>query len=149
MLSQLEVKEGKQGQPLQRGQIWIAPGDHHMTVTRKGSEFVLGLNDSAPENSCRPAVDVLFRSVAQSYGPNVLAVVLTGMGADGTRGASDIHGAGGQVIVQDESSSVVWGMPGSVVAANLADRVYPLDGIGAELVRRVSMRRPLAMAAHP
>ncbi|HLX84020.1 MAG TPA: chemotaxis response regulator protein-glutamate methylesterase [Terriglobales bacterium] len=152
MLSPLEVKEGKQGQRLQRGQIWIAPGDHHMTVTRKGTEFVLGLNDSPPENSCRPAVDVLFRSVAQSYGPNVLAVVLTGMGSDGTRGASDIHGAGGQVIVQDEASSVVWGMPGSVVAANLADRIYPLGGIGAELVRRVSIRRSLAMAAmaaHP
>jgi hypothetical protein len=102
----------------------------------------------APENSCRPAVDVLFRSVAQCYGVNVLAVVLTGMGADGTGGSAVIRQAGGQVIVQDEASSVVWGMPGSVVAAQLADQIYPLDGIGSEMVRRVSVRRHLASAVH-
>jgi two-component system, chemotaxis family, protein-glutamate methylesterase/glutaminase len=148
-LSPLEVQEGKAGQKLQRGQVWVAPGDHHMTVARKGTEFVLGINHDPPENSCRPAVDVLFRSVAQTYGANVLAVVLTGMGADGTRGSAVIREAGGEVIVQDEASSVVWGMPGSVVAANLADRIYPLAGIGAEVVRRVSMRRALATAGRP
>jgi two-component system, chemotaxis family, protein-glutamate methylesterase/glutaminase len=148
-LARLQVQEGKEGQQLQRGQVWIAPGDHHMTVARKGAEFVLGLNHDPHENSCRPAVDVLFRSVAQSYGANVLAVVLTGMGADGTRGSAVIREAGGEVIVQDEASSVVWGMPGSVVAANLADRIYPLDGMGPEVVRRVSMRRAFASAARP
>ncbi len=148
-LARLQVQEGKEGQQLQRGQVWIAPGDHHMTVARKGAEFVLGLNHDPQENSCRPAVDVLFRSVAQSYGANVLAVVLTGMGADGTRGSAVIREAGGEVIVQDEASSVVWGMPGSVVAANLADRIYPLDGMGPEVVRRVSMRRAFASAARP
>ena len=148
-LSPLEVQEGKAGQKLQRGQVWFAPGDHHMTVARKGAEFVLGINHDPPENSCRPAVDVLFRSAAQTYGANVLAVVLTGMGADGTRGSAVIREAGGEVIVQDEASSVVWGMPGSVVAANLADHIYPLAGIGAEIVRRVSMRRALAMAGRP
>ncbi len=146
-LARLEVGEGAEGQKLQPGQVWIAPGDHHMTVARKGTEFVLGLNHDPQENSCRPAVDVLFRSVAQSYGANVLAVVLTGMGADGTRGSSDIRKAGGEVIVQDEASSVVWGMPGSVVAARLSDRIYPLDSIGPEVVRRVSMRRASAIAA--
>ena len=146
-LARLEVGEGKEGEKLQRGQVWIAPGDQHMTVVRKGTEFVLGLNRDPQENSCRPAVDVLFRSVAQTYGANVLAVVLTGMGADGTRGSSDIRKAGGEVIVQDEASSVVWGMPGSVVAASLTDRIYPLDGIGPEVVRRVSMRRASAIAA--
>jgi two-component system, chemotaxis family, protein-glutamate methylesterase/glutaminase len=148
-LARLEVREGKVGQKLERGQVWIAPGDHHMTVARKGAEFVLGLNQDPQENSCRPAVDVLFRSVAQTYGANVLGVVLTGMGADGTRGSSDIREAGGEVIVQDEASSVVWGMPGSVVAASLADRIYPLGGIAPEVVRRVSMRRALATAARP
>lgn len=146
-LARLAVGEGKEGQKLQPGQVWIAPGDHHMTVVRRGTEFVLGLNHDPQENSCRPAVDVLFRSVAQSYGANVLAVVLTGMGADGTRGSSDIRKAGGEVIVQDEASSVVWGMPGSVVAARLSDCMYPLDSIGSEVVRRVSMRRASAIAA--
>jgi two-component system chemotaxis response regulator CheB len=147
-LAPLKVQEGKEGQRLQRGQIWIAPGGQHMTVDRKGTEFVLGLNHDAQENSCRPAVDVLFRSVAQTYGANVLAVVLTGMGTDGTRGSAVIREAGGEVIVQDEASSVIWGMPGSVVAASLADRIYALAGIGPEVVRRVSVRRALATAGH-
>jgi two-component system, chemotaxis family, protein-glutamate methylesterase/glutaminase len=146
-VSRLDVREGKEAQRLQRGQIWIAPGDYHMTVVRKGMEFVLGINRAPAENSCRPAVDVLFRSAAQTYGASVLAVVLTGMGADGTRGSAFIHNAGGEVIVQDEASSVVWGMPGSVVGANLADRIFPLAGIAAELVRRVSVRRGIAVAA--
>ena len=148
-LARLEVQEGNAGQKLQRGQVWIAPGDHHMTVIRKGTEFVLGINHDPQENSCRPAVDVLFRSVAQTYGANALAVVLTGMGADGTRGSADIREAGGEVIAQDEASSVVWGMPGNVVAANLADHIYPLGGIAPEVVRRVSMRRAFATAARP
>ena len=146
-LSRLQVREGKAGERLQRGQVWIAPGDHHMTVERNATEIVLGINHDAQENSCRPAVDVLFRSLAQTCGANVLAVVLTGMGADGTRGSADIREAGGEVIVQDEASSVVWGMPGSVVAASLAHRIYPLAEMGAEVVRRVSTRRGLASAA--
>lgn len=146
-LSRLEVREGKEGEKLRRGQVWIAPGDYHMTVARKGPEMVLGLNHDAQENSCRPAVDVLFRSVARTCGANVLGVVLTGMGADGTRGSSQIREAGGEVFVQDEASSVVWGMPGSIVAANLADRIYPLAGMAPEVVRRVWTRRVLASAA--
>jgi two-component system chemotaxis response regulator CheB len=147
-LGRLQVQEGEVGRKLLRGQVWIAPGDRHMTVARHGTNLVLGINHDPPENSCRPAVDVLFRSVAHVYGPNVLAVVLTGMGADGTRGSAAIRDAGGEVIVQDEASSVVWGMPGSVVAASLTDRVVPLGEIAAELVRRVSLRRTLAGAAH-
>jgi two-component system chemotaxis response regulator CheB len=147
VLSRLEVREGREGQKLQRGEVWIAPGDQHMTVARKETEVVLGINHDEQENSCRPAVDVLFRSVARAYGGNVLGVVLTGMGADGTRGSAEIRGAGGEIIVQDEATSVVWGMPGSVVAANLADHIYPLQGIAAEVVRRVSLRRAFAGAA--
>ena len=148
-LSRLEVQEGREGQQLRRGQVWIAPGDLHMTVARKGTEFLLGINHDPQENSCRPAVDVLFRSVAQTYGANVLAVVLTGMGTDGTLGAAVIRESGGEVIAQDEASSAVWGMPGNVVAASLADRIVPLSGIVPELVRRVSMRRVIASAARP
>jgi two-component system chemotaxis response regulator CheB len=146
VLAHLHVQEGKAGQKLQRGEVWIAPGDNHMTVARKGADVVLGLNHDPQENSCRPAVDVLFRSAAQTCGANVLAVVLTGMGADGTRGSAAIREAGGEVIAQDEASSVVWGMPGSVVAASLADGIFPLGGIAPELVRRVSMRRAAAAA---
>lgn len=147
-LAPLNVQEGKEGQKLQRGQIWIAPGDNHMTVARRGAEIVLGINHDAQENSCRPAVDVLFRSAARTYGANVLAVVLTGMGSDGTRGSAAIREAGGEVIAQDEASSVVWGMPGSVVTASLADGVYALSSIAPELVRRVSLRGVSAAAHH-
>jgi two-component system, chemotaxis family, protein-glutamate methylesterase/glutaminase len=145
--ARLEVQEGQEGGKVERGRIWIAPGDRHMTVARKGTDVLVALKQDPPENSCRPAVDVLFRSVAQTYGANALAVVLTGMGSDGTCGAQAIRDAGGEVIVQDEASSVVWGMPGSVVAANLADRIYPLGNMVPEVVRRVTFRRALANAA--
>jgi two-component system, chemotaxis family, protein-glutamate methylesterase/glutaminase len=147
-LSQLLVQEAQAGQALEKGQVWIAPGDFHMTVSRQATKSMLGLNQDPPENSCRPAADVLFRSAAQNFRENVLAVVLTGMGSDGTLGAAAIRKAGGGVIVQDEASSVVWGMPGSVVAAKLADRVCPLNAVVPEILRRVSFRRGLAGAAH-
>jgi len=146
-VTSLHVQEAAAGQALKKGQVWIAPGDYHMTIARKGIDCVIDLNQDAHENSCRPAADVLFRSLPQAFGENVLAVVLTGMGADGTRGSAAIRQAGGSIIVQDEASSVVWGMPGSVVAANLADRICPLDGIVPEIVRRASFRRTQASAA--
>ena len=93
------------------------------------------IHQERPENSCRPAVDVLFRSVAQVYGRHVLAVVMTGMGQDGLRGCEHIRDAGGQIIVQDEASSVVWGMPGFVVRAGLADQILPLSALGPEIIR--------------
>jgi two-component system, chemotaxis family, protein-glutamate methylesterase/glutaminase len=142
--ARLKVQEGQEGNKVESGQVWIAPGDQHMTVARKGGDVVLALRQDPPENSCRPAVDVLFRSVAQIYGANALAVVLTGMGSDGTRGARAIRDAGGVVIVQDEATSVVWGMPGSVVAASLADRICPLTTIVPEVFRRVTFRRRAA-----
>ena len=146
-LSPLQVQEGREGQVLGKGQAWVAPGGYHMTVSREGTKFVLGLNQEPQENSCRPAADALFRSVARSVKENTLAVVLTGMGADGTRGSGAIREAGGAVIVQDEASSVVWGMPGSVVAAKLADKICPLDGIVPEIMRRVAFRRTVTSAA--
>lgn len=143
-LSKLRVQEARDGEKLERGQVRIAPGDYHMVVSREGLNPRIGLNKNAPENSCRPAVDSLFRSLAVSFGPHVLAVVLTGMGCDGTRGAEAIRQAGGSVIVQDEGSSVVWGMPGSIVSAGLASKICPLDGIAAEALRRTA---PLKAAA--
>jgi two-component system chemotaxis response regulator CheB len=139
--SAIPVKEGSAGATLLPGHAWIAPGNFHMKVIRAGVEWRLSLNQAPPENSCRPAVDVLFRSVAAAYGPNVLGVVMTGMGSDGVLGARDIRDAGGEVIIQDEDSSVVWGMPGLVHASGLDDAVYPLDQLAAEITRRVQHRR--------
>jgi two-component system chemotaxis response regulator CheB len=139
--SAIPVEEGSAGVVLSPGRAWIAPGNFHMQVIRAGVEWRLNLNQAPPENSCRPAVDVLFRSVAQAYGADVLGVVMTGMGADGVRGAQDIREAGGEVIVQDEASAVVWGMPGLVYAAGQADAICPLDRLAEEITRRVLQSR--------
>ena len=108
-----------------------------MKVVRAGVSWQLDLNQASPENSCRPAVDVLFRSVAAVCGENVLAVVMTGMGSDGVLGAGQIRAAGGDVIIQDEASSVVWGMPGLVHASGLDDAAFPVDQLASEITRRV------------
>jgi two-component system, chemotaxis family, protein-glutamate methylesterase/glutaminase len=135
--SAIPVEEGVADGDLAPGRAWIAPGNFHMVVKRIGARRRLELNQDAPQNSCRPAVDVLFRSVAAAYGPNVLGVVMTGMGADGVLGSQAIREAGGEVIIQDEASSVVWGMPGLVHEAGQDDGVYPLNHLAAEITRRV------------
>lgn len=137
----LQVREGTPNTVLQPGHAWVAPGDYHMMVARAEAGVRIHTHQAPPENSCRPAVDVLFRSVAATYGPGALAVVLTGMGRDGLRGCEAIHEAGGQVLVQDEASSVVWGMPGFVARADLADAVLPLDQLAPEVERRVKIGR--------
>lgn len=134
LLTPLLVLEAKAGNRLGRGQVWIAPGDYHMTVARQGSEVVLATNQQPAEQGCRPSVDVLFRSLAETFGARVLAVVLTGMGSDGSKGAQAVRDAGGEVFVQDEETSVIWGMPGRVVAAGLANRICPLRNIASEIV---------------
>jgi|SRR5271154_1275214 len=139
--SEITVQEGSAGVVLSPGHAWIAPGNFHMMVRRAGIGSRLDLNQDPPENSCRPAVDVLFRSVAEVYGANVLGVVMTGMGSDGVIGAQRIRERGGEVIIQDEASSVVWGMPGLVQASGQADAVYPLDQLGQEITRRVLQSR--------
>jgi two-component system chemotaxis response regulator CheB len=139
--SVIAVAEGSAGVVLSPGHAWIAPGNFHMKVIRAGVDWRLNLNQGPQENSCRPAVDVLFRSVAAAYGANVLGVVMTGMGSDGVLGAQDIRQAGGDIIIQDEASSVVWGMPGLVHASRLDDAAYPLDQLAAEITRRVVQSR--------
>jgi len=149
-LAKLDVREGVEGKSPQPGEVWVAPGDYHMTLVRKGTNIVIALNQDPPENCCRPAVDVMFRSVAQVYGANVLGVVLTGMGSDGTAGARAIREMGGEIFAQDQTSSVVWGMPGSVVAAQQADRICPLQSMAGEVVARVmSNRRTMSAQASP
>lgn len=139
---QLGVHEATAGARLQPGHVYIAPGDFHMVVRRTGVDVELMLNQEPHENSCRPAVDVLFRSVVEVYGPATLGVILTGMGQDGLQGCERIRQAGGQIIVQDEESSVVWGMPGQVFKAGLADKTLPLNQIASEVVSRIQKRRP-------
>jgi two-component system chemotaxis response regulator CheB len=134
--SELAIHEGIGGTALKPGTVWIAPGDNHMIVEGAPWNARIKMNQDPPENSCRPAVDVLFRSTAKVFGSGTLAVVLTGMGADGTRGCEAIQAAGGQVLAQDRESSVVWGMPGSVVNAGLADEVVPLDRMAEAICRR-------------
>jgi two-component system chemotaxis response regulator CheB len=129
---------------LQAGHAYLAPGDYHMVVVRVGLQVRTLVHQDPPEHSCRPAADVLFRSVAKAYGHNTLAVILTGMGQDGLRGCEAIREAGGQVLAQDEATSVVWGMPGYVARAGLADRVLPISLIGDEIVRRVRQSRALS-----
>ncbi len=140
--SAIEVQEGVAGMALAPGMAWIAPGDSHMVVKQQYDAVQLGLHQSPPENSCRPAVDVLFRSVARVYGAHTLAVVMTGMGKDGLRGCEEIRSRGGQVIVQDRASSVVWGMPGHVAEAGLADMILPLGQLGPEILRRTQKGQP-------
>jgi two-component system chemotaxis response regulator CheB len=112
-----------------------------MMAVRDGTSVRTLLHQDPPENSCRPAVDVLFRSVAKVFGPHALAVVLTGMGQDGLRGCEHIREAGGRIVAQDEATSVVWGMPGAVARAGLAERILPLSLIAEEIVRRVQPQR--------
>jgi two-component system chemotaxis response regulator CheB len=132
------VVEATNDMPVKPGTIYIAPGDFHMEIQRRGTEVIIRLNTGPPENFCRPAVDPLFRSVARTYGGATLAVVLTGMGQDGKRGAETLRAAGAEVIVQDEATSVVWGMPGAIAGAGLANAVLPLDEIAQHVLTRVT-----------
>ncbi|HSB54414.1 MAG TPA: chemotaxis-specific protein-glutamate methyltransferase CheB [Gemmatimonadales bacterium] len=132
-----EATEARQGDILAPDRIWIAPGDRHLYVERSREGIRLQTSSAPPENSCRPAVDVLFRSLAEVFGDGTLAVVLTGMGQDGMLGAERVVRMGGRVLAQDEASSVVWGMPGAVARAGLADRVLPLTDLPAEIAARV------------
>jgi two-component system chemotaxis response regulator CheB len=129
------AREARDGEVLGPGMIRIAPGGRHMRVARRDSKPVVALDDEPPVNFCKPAVDPLFSSAAAVWGGASLAVVLTGMGFDGTRGAADIVSRRGSVIAQDEATSVVWGMPGSVAHAGLCSAVLPIERIAATIVR--------------
>lgn len=143
-----QVNEGRDGAAVVPGQVLVAPGDYHMVVSRDGARVVTRLNQDAKVHSCRPAADVLFRSAVDIYGGKLLAVVLTGMGSDGADGCALIRDAGGCVIAQDEATSAVWGMPGTVVKRGLADEVLPLDHVAAAVSALACGRpRPAASGA--
>ncbi|MBB2945840.1 two-component system chemotaxis response regulator CheB [Actinoplanes lutulentus] len=142
----LRVLEAGEGMELAAGTVYIAPGDRHLVFLRRGTATLTQLSGAPQENSCRPAVDVMFRSVASLYGASAFAAVLTGMGQDGRSGAKVLRDSGAEVLAQDEASSVVWGMPGAVVGAGLADEVLPLDRIAGALLNRVRVGRSPAVA---
>jgi two-component system chemotaxis response regulator CheB len=137
----VRVVEAAGGETLEPGTVYIAPGDFHLELQQRGAAVVTRLQQGPPENFCRPAVDVLFRSAATVYGGDVLGVVLTGMGADGRRGSEQLVARGSSVIVQDEATSVVWGMPGAVAGAGLAEEVLALDDLGPATLQRLSAYR--------
>ena len=131
----MDVLEAQDGDAVEPGRAYLAPGGRHMEVVRTDAIARLRITDEPPENSCRPAADVLFRSAAKIYGGGLLGVVLTGMGSDGLKGCEAIRARGGNILAQDEATSVVWGMPGAVANAGLADSILPLADIPGEIVR--------------
>lgn len=131
------VVEATDGAPLASARVFIAPGGRHLVVRGTAAAPVTGLTDAPPENGCRPSADVLFRSVAAVFGREVLGLILTGMGRDGTAGLQAICRAGGYIVAQDEASSIVWGMPGSAVQAGVVDEVRPLDEIASAIAAAV------------
>jgi two-component system chemotaxis response regulator CheB len=134
-MCRLPVEEASQGALVGAGKILIAPGDFHLKIVSERGAAHVCLDQSPPQNSCRPAVDAMFTSIGEVFGGAVIAVVLTGMGQDGLRGAEILRAQGASILAQDEASSVVWGMPGAVVNAGLADRVLPLDQVIPEILR--------------
>lgn len=138
--SKIGIEEAREGQEVRAGVALIAPGNYHMRVKRRGTLVNVALDQEPAENSCRPAVDVLFRSVAEVWGGNVLAAVLTGMGRDGLNGAQLLKNQGAWLLAQDEASSVVWGMPGAVTQAGLADEVVDIQQVVPAILKRSGYR---------
>jgi two-component system chemotaxis response regulator CheB len=137
----LRVREASSGETVQGGCIRIAPGGFHLEVQRQAGDLRLAVHEGPMENSCRPSVDPLFRSAARACGAGTLGVVMTGMGRDGLGGSREVRAAGGVVLAQDAVSSAIWGMPGAVVEAGVADAVLPPADLGSEIVRRVQALR--------
>ena len=140
----LPAYEASDGVIVNGGSIYVAPGDHHLEVVRQGEHVVTRIHQGPHENSCRPSADVMFRSLAAVYGPQVLAIVMTGMGNDGKKGCEHLKSLGASVLAQDEDSSIVWGMPRAVVSAGIADEVLTPLEIAERINRIVKSREPEA-----
>jgi two-component system chemotaxis response regulator CheB len=138
--SGLPAAEGKDGELLKPGHVYVAPGGMHMTIERENMRPVIRLNTNPPENFCRPAVDPMFRSLSKSYGNKILGIILTGMGSDGKLGGEALVNAGSRLYAQDEATSVVWGMPGAAATAGICHGVLPLADIGP-LIQRLTLLR--------
>jgi two-component system chemotaxis response regulator CheB len=134
-------REALEGELVEKKSTYLAPGDFHMTLKREKEGVFIHLNQNPPENYCRPAVDPMLRSVAEVYGKHVLVLILTGMGEDGRRGCEQVVTGGGEVVAQDEPTSVVWGMPGAVAHAGLASKILPLSDIAQYIKERCAGKR--------
>lgn len=134
----LDCVEAEDGMMVQQRRVYIAPGDRHMLVRRDGPSVRIVIDSGPPENHCRPSVDPMFRSLAEIYGSKVMAVVLTGMGSDGARGAASLADVGARIAVQDQESSVVWGMPGAVANAGLAESILPVPQLSRLVLEHCS-----------
>lgn len=145
--SAMRVCEAQDGQPIQSGHAYIAPGSHHLLVMWDGARYVCRLHDGPPVNRHKPSVDVLFRSMAASAGTGTIAALLTGMGDDGARGLLELKQAGATTLVQDEASSVVWGMPGAAWKLGAADEMLPLDHMAARLLTLARRPHDVALSA--
>lgn len=137
----LPCGEAASGTAVRQGHVYLAPGDYHMTVVSGGQGHAIKLLQTPPLHFCRPAADPMLESLAVAYGKNTLAVILTGMGTDGCTGCDKIKTAGGTVFVQDAASSAVWGMPGQVAGAGLADRIISLSAMGRAISRHLAAGR--------
>lgn len=135
--SAMTVYEAHDGQQIVPGHVYIAPGDKHLIIERSGARYICKLSDGSPVNRHRPSVDVMFRSVAQNVGKNAVGLILTGMGDDGARGLMEMKEAGASTLVQDEKTSVVWGMPGEAFKIGATDKAYPLDKIAIKIIRLI------------
>jgi two-component system chemotaxis response regulator CheB len=134
LVSKMSACIAQHGQSVEAGHIYIAPGDRHMLLAREGSKYIIQLHDGPPVNRHKPAVDVLFRSVAQCVGANAIGIMLTGMGTDGAKGMKEMHEAGAKTIIQDEQTSVVWGMPGEAFKLGCTDHVKPITEIAQQVI---------------
>src|SRR5262249_55715044 len=134
--------EGQGAEPITPGHVYLAPGGRHMQVARQNGQPVIALDDGPLVNFCRPAVDPLFSSASKMWGPAILALILTGMGSDGTKGAGEIVAAGGRGVAQAEATRVAWGMPGAAAQARACSAVLPLDQIAANVARLFAGERP-------
>ena len=143
--SAMTVFEVNDGQQIIAGHVYIAPGDRHLLIQRSGARYICRLSDGLPVNRHRPSVDVMFRSVAQNVGPNALGVLLTGMGTDGAVGLREMHDAGAKTIIQDEKTSVVWGMPGEAFKLGAADMIEPIESMAErvlQVIRKLDRKQP-------
>jgi two-component system chemotaxis response regulator CheB len=138
--SQLSVKQAEEGDLIQPGHAYVAPGDQHLMVMRDGARYRCHLSDDDPVNHHRPSVDVMFHSIAENVGRNAIGVILTGMGADGSKGLRQMRERGAHTIAQDEKSSVVWGMPGASIAIDAVEVILPIDQIAGALLRHDQSR---------
>ncbi|HER25928.1 MAG TPA: chemotaxis response regulator protein-glutamate methylesterase [Rhodospirillales bacterium] len=140
-MTEWDCREGVDGEELRSGVIYLAPGDNHMQVVKKGDSLVIELNQGPQENFCRPAVDPMLRSIVNIFGGKIITVILTGMGADGHKGCVEVVNSGGTVIAQDETTSVVWGMPGAVAMDNICSAVLPLGELASHVENFISKGR--------